>query len=401
MIESKFSAVDAALGYAYQVRCALVQSLEHARNGEDFEVGIETLDDVTFTATGGEPLELLQTKHHLGAKSALTDAAVDLWKTLRIWIEGRESGVIPTTAKLYLITTASASTGSAAAKLRADLNDRNLNAAVDALNATALTSGNEQNKLAYLAYSKLSQVERLSLLGQAYVIDAAPNISDLEDELRRQVRWLAPKEHEDAFLQRLEGWWFRRVLKQLTKAAPLIESREIDLYMEDLREQFKREALPIDDDILGIELNEALQESCRDRLFVKQIELVTSNAKRIGFAIRDYFRAYEQRARWLRQDIVLGLELDKYERRLIEEWELVYENMRDELGDTTTEDVMRTAGQSLLRWAETNLLPIRPSVTAEFVSRGSLHMLADMGSVGWHPRFREHLASLLSKGATS
>ncbi|BCT67392.1 ABC-three component system protein [Nitrosospira sp. NRS527] len=159
--------------------------------------------------------------------------------------------------------------------------------------------------------------------------------------------------------------------------------------------------MPIDDDILGIELNEALQDACRDRLFVKQIEMVTDNAKRIGFAIRDYFRAYEQRARWLRQDIVLGLELDKYERRLVEEWELIYENMRDELGDATTESVMKTAGQTLLQWAETNLVPIRPSVTAEFVSRGSLHMLADVGRVGWHPRFHEQLASLLNKGVIS
>ncbi|BCT67393.1 hypothetical protein [Nitrosospira sp. NRS527] len=232
MSESKFSAVDATLGYAYQVRCALVHSLVHARNGEDFEVGIETLDDVTFTATGGEPLELLQTKHHLGSKSALTDAAVDLWKTLRIWIEGRESGAIPPTAKLYLITTATASSASAAAKLRGHSDERDPSAAIDALNATALTSGNEKNKLAYLAYSRLSLADRRSLLNQVYVIDVAPNISNLDEVLRQQVRWLAPIKHEDAFLQRLEGWWFRRVLKQLTKAAPLIESREIDLHME-------------------------------------------------------------------------------------------------------------------------------------------------------------------------
>lgn len=184
----------------------------------------------------------------------------------------------------------------------------------------------------------------------------------------------------------------------MTKDSSLIESNELDLYLEDLGEQFKREALPIDDDILAMELNEALLASLSERLFVKQIELVTSNTKRIGIAIRDYFRAYEQRARWLRQEIVLGLELDKYERRLVEEWELAYESMRDELGESATEEAMVIAGKSLLRWAETNLFPIRSSVTAEFISRGSLHMLADSGHVGWHPRFQERLVSLLGKG---
>lgn len=400
MSESKFSAVDATLGYAYQVRCALVHALYHARNGEEFEVGIETLDDVTFTANSGEPLELLQTKHHLTTKSSLTDAAVDLWKTLRIWIEGRTTGAIPASAKLFLLTTATASAGSAAAKLRADPGKRDPIAAAASLNATALTSENAQNKPAYTAYLGLTQLDQTALLAQVIVVDAAPNISDLDEELRRQVRWLAPKDNEDAFLQRLEGWWFRRVLKQLTKEMPLIESTEIDLHMEELGEQFKREALPIDDDILAMELNEALQESCQGRLFVKQIELVSDNSRRIGFAIRDYLRAYEQRARWLRQDIVLGLELEKYERRLVEAWECVYENVRDELGNSATEEAMKVAGRSLLQWADTNLIPIRLNVNAEFVSRGSLHMLADEGRVGWHPYFRERLAALLSKGAS-
>ena len=35
----------------------------------------------------GEPTELLQTKHHTVKKGPLTDAFVDVWKTLRIWCE--------------------------------------------------------------------------------------------------------------------------------------------------------------------------------------------------------------------------------------------------------------------------------------------------------------------------
>jgi hypothetical protein len=75
MVKSKFSAVEATLGYAYQVRFALMQSLLHARRGEIFEVGIETLDDVTFSGRGGAPLELLQTKHHLGSDGLCKNVA--------------------------------------------------------------------------------------------------------------------------------------------------------------------------------------------------------------------------------------------------------------------------------------------------------------------------------------
>lgn len=394
--ESKFSAADAALGYAYQVRCALLYSLIHARNDIDFEVGIETLDDVTFTTTGGEPIELLQTKHHVNSKSTVTDSAVDIWKTLRIWAEASQQGILPANAKLYLITTANASSGSAVAKLRVNSTDRDPEAALGSFNSIALSSQSQSNSQAYQSFLALTQEERLTLLNQIYVIDSAPNITDIDTELARQVRWLAPDEQEEAFLQRLEGWWYRRVLNQLSKSGNLINSREIDLYMQELREQFTREALPIDDDVVALELNEALQQSCQNRLFVKQVELVTKNTRRIGFAIRDYFRAYEQRARWLRQDIVLGLELDKYETQLVEEWESAYERMCDELGEENTEELMEKAGRALLDWAEINLFPIRPKVTAKFISTGSFHMLSDDGRVGWHPLFKERLEILLS-----
>lgn len=394
MADSKFSAVDATLGYAYQIRYALLHALRHARDGEEFQVGIETLDDVAFNNIGGEPLELLQTKHHLSAKSTLSNAGVDLWKTIRIWVEGHRSGAIPPTADLFLITTATASDGSIAANLRPS--SRDVAAAVAALNTTASSSQSEGNKSAYDVYGTLSQAERTSLISRAYVMDAEPNIIGLDSELMREVRWSADKDHVEAFLQRLEGWWFQRVLRQLTKTAPIIESGEIESQMSDLREQFQREALPIDDDLLELELNETLIASCKNKLFVRQIELVTANAKRVGYAIRDYFRAYEQRSRWIRQDLVIEMELHKYERRLIEEWEMAFERMRDEIGDSATDEVMAKAGASLLAWAETTLLPIRKNVSQPFVSRGSFHMLADQVRVGWHPDFHRRLVAVLS-----
>ena len=100
----KFSAASAALGYLYQVRSALLWTLRRMKSDSDFAVGVETLDDVAFETTGGEPGELLQTKHHRRSQGLLTDASVDLWKTLRVWFVGRALGDIPPDASLFLIT---------------------------------------------------------------------------------------------------------------------------------------------------------------------------------------------------------------------------------------------------------------------------------------------------------
>lgn len=392
---TKYSAVEASLGYLYQVRSSLLWALRRLKIEPDFLVGVETLDDVTFETTGGDPTDLLQTKHHRTGAGSLTDASPDLWKTLRIWFEGHASGVVPAAAKLYIVTTGTAPDGTAASRLRASLRD--VAGAQQALEATALLSTNRTNAAAYQIYLDTNISDRTAILERVVVMDAAPSVADLDDELRQEVYWAVRREHHSAFLERLEGWWLRRVLRQLTDAtAERIGSVELELQMSDLREQFKQEALPIDDDLLEFTLDDATSTAHESSIFVRQLELVRAGKRRIAAAIRDYYRAFEQRSRWLRDDLVVGMDLDKYEKRLTEEWEIVFEAMRDDLGDDASKEAQETAARSVLAWVERTTIPIRPSVTEPFICRGSFHMLSDEVRIGWHPKFRDRLAPLLS-----
>lgn len=391
---SPFAAVDATLGYLYQVRSALLWALRRQKNEPDFLVSIETLDDVTFETTGGNPTDLLQTKHHRKGSASLTDASQDLWKSLRIWFEGHASEQIPPTANLYLVTTSSAPDGSAASRLRVNL--RNVPAAQHALDAAAATSTNLTNKVAYATYLKAPPAARAAILTKVFIIDAAPTIVDLDKALQEEVFWAVAREHHAAFLDRLEGWWLRRVLRQLGEAThDRIGSVEIEAQMADLREQFKHDALPIDEDLLEFTLDDATTAAHEDATFVRQLELIKAGKRRIAAAIRDYYRAFEQRSRWLRDDLVVGLDLHKYEQRLYQEWELVFEAMRDEVGDDATDEAQEQAARSVLAWAERTPIPIRANVTEPFVTRGSLHMLADEARIGWHPEFRARLEALV------
>lgn len=391
---NKYAAVDASLGYLYQVRAALLWTLKRLKSEPDFLVGIETLDDVAFESTGQDPRVLLQTKHRRSATASLTDASTDLWKTLRIWYEGTASGQIPATASFYLVTTGQAPEGSAAFYLRPS--GRNVENAKMRLDATAHSSSNAVNKPAYTAYLKASKSQHAALLERITVIDSAPTIDDLDSELRQEVFWAVKKEHHAAFLERLEGWWLRRVLAQLCNSnGERIGSVEVEAMMSDLREGFKQESLPIDDNLLEFSLNEATRAAHESSKFVRQLDLAKAGKQRIAAAIRDYYRAFEQRSRWIRNDLVVGLELSKYEKRLVEEWELVFEGMRDELGDSATDEAKEEAARSVLKWVERTAIPIRTGVTEPFVCRGSLHMLADELRVGWHPEFHDRLKHLL------
>jgi hypothetical protein len=198
---SSFSAVDATLGYLYQVRSALLWALRRLKSDPEFLVSIETLDDVAFETAGGDATDLLQTKHHRKGTASLTDASPDLWKTLRIWFEGYASGQIPPTTNLYLVTTGIAPDRSAASRLRAAARD--VVEAQHTLAVTAASSTNQTNQSAYEAYLGATQRVRASVLARVVIIDAAPTIADLDGELRREVYWAAGKEHHGAFLERL------------------------------------------------------------------------------------------------------------------------------------------------------------------------------------------------------
>jgi hypothetical protein len=391
---SQFSAANSALGYLYQVRSALLWSLGRLRSHNEFLVSIETLDDVLFESKANSPIDLIQTKHHVNRSAELTDYSVDLWKTLRIWFEGSSSGTIPSTAFLHLVTTGCSPENSAASRLRT--RDRDVEVAQNALTSIAQTSTNKTNAAGYAAYLAVSAPERIAVLDRITVLDNAPSVGDLDAQLRSEVYWAAEKEHHTAFLDRLEGWWLRRVLVQLiNQQKDRVSSDEIEAQMADLREQFKQDSLPIDDDILTFVLDETLASTYNNFVFVKQLDLINVGKRRIAAAIRDYYRAFEQRSRWLRDDLLSELDLGKYEQRLEEEWELVFEAMRDELGDEVTNEVMMKAARSVLEWAESACIPIRPRVTEPFVTRGSLHILADDGRIGWHSSFRDHLSALL------
>lgn len=391
---NQFSAVNPALGYLYQVRASLLWSLQKIGSGDDFRVSLEILDDVAFESNSQSPSELLQTKHHSTRSALLTDSCTDLWKTLRVWIEGVAQDSALATSSLQLVTTGIAPNNSAAAKLK--FVGRDTDGAKYALDAVARTSANQANAAAYRAYESLSSEERSKLLDRIFVVDAAPTITDLDGELRETIFWAVDRDHQNSFLDRLEGWWLRRVVQQLTSSSTTyIGSAEIESEMGDLRDQFRQDSLPIDGDLLDFVLDEQTSAAHQDYRFVKQLRIIEAGHRRIANAIHDFYRAYEQRSRWVREDLVVTTDISRYEKRLTEEWSIVFDAMCDEIGDAATDEQKKIAARSVLKWAESVSLPIRSGVTEPFLCRGSLHMLADNKQIGWHPDFQSLLSSAI------
>lgn len=394
-MSSQFDATASALGYLFQVRLSLLDSLRRLKLRGSFSVTIESLDDVAFQ-TVGSPLELLQTKHHIARRGGLGDASPDLWKSVRVWVDGFKLARWSDDSVHYLVTTSLASEGSAASYLRSI--DRDVARVLERLDATAQTSNSAENKPAYIAYLSLDPADRISLLNRIVVVDGAPNIVAVQQLIEQELGLVVAPELVPAFVTRLEGWWFQRVIRHLTIVEGAVFSEEIDAELERLRQQFKNDNLPIDPDLLAYDIID--EEPFRSHVFVEQLRLVDLAAKRILTAMRQYFRASEQRSRWLREGFLYVGELERYDRRLCEEWDTRFSIMIQDLGADAAEQAMRVAARRLYEWAELEgTLFIRPACQEAFVSRGSLHILADVGKVGWHPEFLERLRPLLENAS--
>lgn len=388
---SEFEASAAALGYAFQLRFALLQALDAYSIGTDWSIGIETADDVEVIQN--DTATQLQLKHTAGT---LTDASAPLWKTLRIWALQVSSG-LDDSVRLVLLSTGTAGHESAPYFLAPQATGhRDVARAHLKLAVTMADSSNAANVNAYEAFGGLDEEEQLRLLERVVVLVEQEDVLDIGESLRARVSIGLGQANATAFIHRLEGWWFQRCLELLAvdhSQRTAITGEQFDAYVTDIRAGFVGEMLPIDPDIATHD--EAL-DAYLERSFVLQLRLITDMDSRILGAVRDYYRAFTQRSRWLREHLATGSEVETYERRLVELWRLRFDQMIDDLGQNAAEDQMRQLARSLYAWVESAAHPtIRPGVDEPFLGRGSYHILADEFRVGWHPEFEARLMKVL------
>jgi len=381
--DNKHGAAASALGYLYQCRYALLEGLRALPDTPQLMISIEKFDDVAFEANG-DPTALIQTKHH-GQKGDLSDASVDLWKTIAVWLSKLSRDIeAPFRMKFVLLTTADAPDNSAASFLR--MRERDEESADKLLIAAAKGSDNKATEKARAAYAAVPEQLRLSLLKAVMILDGSPNIIDMREEIERELHHAAPRDRVDKLVERLEGWWFGAVIRAMSGTGPnAIPISAIEQRVDELREEFKRDALPVH--FKKAEPSQSVIAELDKRPFVRQLRKIELGGPRVEFAIRDYYRASEQRSRWARDELLLDGELENYEQELTEAWQPRHAAIVDE-AESASAEAKVALGQSVFKWAEQEAsFPLR-SVRERFLTHGSYHILANRFAVGWHPDYK-------------
>lgn len=387
-------ASEQMLGYLYQVRYALALLLEN--DNSDCQISIEKFDDVAFSKDD-IPIQLIQLKHHIQHQGNLADASTDMWRTIKVWLDAiSETPDILDGTNFLIITTATAPIDSAAFLLKKDSN-RNPDTAYQKLKTVCFSSVNQAHQRYYDAFREAGEDTVKQLIRQIYIIDCASNIIDVEKDILKHIRYSCIPKHQKMIYERLEGWWFKKAIDALCCDTPVfVNQNQVRSFIVSVSQEYADDNLPID--ILDIDDLQDSNFSANEKIFHEQLKLICLGNHRMQLALRDYYRAFRQRASWVRNDLLYVNELGQYEQRLIDEWEHAFAAMEETLSETNnaTEEEKAKEGRQLFSDIEKRDIRIRPKCQEAFIMRGSYHILANQLKIGWHVDFFYRLKQLLN-----
>jgi hypothetical protein len=396
----KYSAGEQGLGYIYQGRLALLNLLQLP---EDTCVFLEKDDDLDFIAVDGA--KSLASLKHKAVGERLTNLSTDFWKSVNIWLARyKREGRALSNLRFYLFTTATVSADSFLINLIPDQAARIAGADTLLTLIDASLARSTSHIIGPIAaeFNELNDSEKQDFLERILILDNSPRIGDIPATIRDTHMRSIRREHRDLVFERLEGWWTDTVIKQLTGASTEgIFGYEVSDKLSNFAEDYKAGNLPIT--FRGKAPAEEIDTETDPRLFVAQLREIGISSNRIRNAILDYYRAFEQRSAWARENLLVSGEVEEYEDRLADEWGRYKDVAFEKLKDDSAEDALRDAGATLYSWAEFETgkiesLRIRTRVTEPYVLRGSFHMLANTTPeprVHWHPRFLDRLGKVL------
>jgi hypothetical protein len=373
-----------AAGYIYQIRYTLFRALKKLARDPTAAIGIERLDDVVIEAAD-TVLALEQIKHTTNETKKFTDSSPEIWRAIANWALLFDDKVIDLSrVELVLLTNATIGDNTGISKLGPSEDDRDIDAALLDLKLAASQSENASSAADRAKFIALEEVVKYALLRAVRVVGEHPNLAALGSEIEELLHFACDASHLADFRSELEGWWFDRVALILnTGQGGVVPLIELDARVGYLREKYKLVSLQID-----VADPTDHPADLRDYIFVRQVRALNASAPRVRNAQHDFLKASAQRSKWLRESRIDPEELNKYDAELEERYITQAAIVRDELSPTATADDKCRNGRQLLGWAETQQLPLR-GASAQFLTSGSYHTLADQIRVGWHPDFEK------------
>lgn len=383
----------AALGFYFQSQFALLTLISHTT--DDAAVAIERLDDVELKANG--QTLLYQLKHSVQENPpAVTLACVPLWKTIKVWIDAIPLVSLADTT-FCLVSVGSVPSDSPLTALCDPQADREplLKAMLDEANRVvderiaAKTAGEKLPHGARAAgceaFLNLDPSTRSSLLRRIRIQQGTVTVGQIPEALSKHLH-LFPKEHRLQAAEHLLAWWDQQVVYTLCgKRDRVIQRSEMEHSISSIFAHLDDEKL-----IAEFDLENHPDDYQPDGMLYRQIDLVRGKPSDVTRAVREQWRASQQRAKWIVDKPQMRSKIVSYDAKLTEYWSDLHIRMKEDCEGLDPSEI-EAKGLELLRWthdhAPKDVEPIAPSWSGHYYVRGTYQVLAIDRLVGWHVDF--------------
>jgi hypothetical protein len=395
------SAEAAALGFYYQSFFGLLTLLQ--QSSDNAGVAIERLDDVELQ-TDGHKL-LYQLKHSISVvPPPITLKSRALWHTIKIWADILP-GLTLSETTLHLVAVGGIPGGNpltALTSLDADREElakaltmeaqRVIDARMAAANANpAKPLPYEDRSDGCEAFLALSESERLNLLRRALIRQDSPSVAAVEELIAAHLKIL-PADQRVQVAARLVEWWDRQIVYSLCgRGERLILRTELQRQISTFVADIEHGKL-----LAEFETVNPPSDYQPDGMLSRQIKLVEGKPSDYTKAIRDEWRAREQRSKWLNGNPAMAVTIHEHDCVLKEQWSDRHCKIVED-GAQREEKEKCASGLKILRWtheeAPNVVRPIAEGWNAAYYVRGSYQVLAIDLKVGWHPDYEKILGS--------
>ena len=394
MSETRHSAAGAAAGFDYQFDRGLYWL---AQSPAGAAVGIETDDDVAVRSPGESLFE--QDKHsNQDDAKPFGDRSKDLWNTLAIWIDAIESKQVTIETTRFLMVTNKALPDCIFKQIGKAETESEITACIAALEKVREDPPEHITSLVNRVMCSKSRAALCALLAKVDSVDASD--ATVGAEFRRKTidylqlpDWCSST--ADSILDELRGWLHKVVLALWEENRPGWVQRnhfvnQLHAIIDRRKRQICRERaenlIPLTDDIVGQE---------KGRPFVKQLYLVTDDDAIVENSIRDYIRCSIEKMRLSSEGNVTDADWEAFQQALQSRWERIRSRVVRMRGGIAEQDV---GFEIFTETTEDHREKLAGTDTEQvYLTSGTYHRLADLLSVGWHPRYEDLMKELLRR----
>lgn len=373
----------------FRVATHLFQASEGAR------VSLEVVADTAVHR--GRHTRAEEHKNRTSRHNPIGDTSVDLWKTLRNWVDAARDGILLPEHTTYVLHVSREFPGDLAREF-ANANDaRAARAATERARAWLLPllrrDARQEGDTAddELPAGTRPHIEAIfaaddgafEAIVERFVLEFGSG--DVWQDLRAAARaHFFDPDVADVLLERVVGWVKRTVTACIEQGRPaVVEGTDFAACVRATRRQLDQHVI-LKSAVSGPDAATVEAHLGQAPTYLRQLKLIDLHDEEAWEAAIDFLRASNMRADWGKRGLVQADGFEAYERELTGTWRRGRRQVALDYVDATAEQ----RGQRLFDLCCSSRVALEGQETPGVFCRGSFHTLADQLVVGWHPDYR-------------